>query len=1314
MDANRRGTSRSWTGSTRIICGLGALLLLAGNLASIVRAQEAHWIWAPGVERDAIDTGSCYFRRTFNVANPTEATITIAADDAYELYVNGKRVAEGDTSRQLDRFDISNFIDRGKNVIAVKVENREGNTAGLAARLQVKEEGGQWRSFSTNQNWKTNRRPLPLWQTELYNDRRWEPAQLFGPLERSEPRPTEQVARDSATTGPSNTPATAGSNSATPASNASSARATTEPAGRNIQNRFQVAREFQVELLLDDEYTGSLIAMAFNEFGQLILSQEGGPLLLASPSETGVGYEEPRVYCELVSSCQGLLPLNGDVYVTGQGPQGVGLYRLSDPDRDGVLESAVRLLAFRGGLGEHGPHGLTLGPDGMIYCVVGNFSGADVTFSETSPIRNVYEGDLLDLKMEDPSGHATGVRAPGGTIVRCSLDGSKTELVASGLRNCYDLTFNNQGELFTYDSDMESDIGMAWYRPTRLMHIVPGGEFGWRSGWSKWPDYYLDSLPPIAETGRGSPTGLVTYDHFMFPTKYHGALFLGDWSEGRIIAVTLKSSGAGYMATPEVFLQGEPLNVTDLEVGPDGALYFITGGRATSGGLYRVSWLGTVPESVRELSDDLTGVIRQPQLQSAWARQRVARLRVELDEEWTESMRGVVVAKENPAHYRTRALDLLQLYGPKPDAAFLGLLVTDSTPEVRAKVAELLGLLGGEAALEPLSTLLRDDDRLVRRKAAEGLVRSGLIPEFASLKRMLISDDRAESWAARRLLERLDPSVYHDEMLSTDNHRLFIQCATANLVAHPSLNSSYEVLARVAEHIQEFISDRNFIDMLRVVELALERGDVDPAEIPAFAEMIADEFPSGNSIMNRELAKILAYMKCTSVGERLATYLKGSSGSPLDRIQVAMMFQTIREGWTSDQRLALIDFLEKSRLTEGGGSYAYYIMDAAKELGRSATESERALILAKGDQWPNAVVGVFYTLAAELDDRTIRAIQSIDEKIVSTDPEDDSYTQLKIGIVAVLARSGDEKSMAYLRKIWERDEERRGTVALGLAQSPTGENWSYLINSLDLLEEPVAREVLTQLVSVERRPNTPDHFRQVIMLGLKLKEQGSEDAIKLLEHWTGEHLTLEGDPWDVSMEAWQRWFAGQFPDQPAIEIDEPTTADGWDLDEIAAIVEASEPDEESVLRGRAIFASAQCGKCHRVGNQGESVGPDLTSVARRFSQREILESIIEPSNVVSDQYQTQIIETLDGQTLSGLVTRDSQNNYVVLQPDGTKRTVAEADVDGIAPSDVSSMPEGLINHLSSEEVVDLMAFLTQGVAAPIATRPSDSGSSRRQ
>ena len=245
-------------------------------------------------------------------------------------------------------------------------------------------------------------------------------------------------------------------------------------------------------------------------------------------------------------------------------------------------------------MGEHGPHAVALGPDGLLYVMIGNHSAAKTTYDSRSPHRNYYEGDLPLPKYEDANGHAVGLKAPGGTVIRTDTEGSFVELYAGGFRNAYDMAFNEQGDLFTYDSDMEWDIGLPWYRPTRINQVVAGAEFGWRSGWSPWPEYYLDSLPATIDTGRGSPTGVEVYNHYMYPPPYHDAIFVGDWSQGRILAIHAEPSGAGYEAKSEVFLTGRPLNVTDMAVGPDGWLYFSTGGRGTEGGVYRVVWSGKV------------------------------------------------------------------------------------------------------------------------------------------------------------------------------------------------------------------------------------------------------------------------------------------------------------------------------------------------------------------------------------------------------------------------------------------------------------------------------------------------------------------------------------------------------------------------------------------------------------------------------------------------------------------------------------------------------------------------------------------------
>jgi len=303
--------------------------------------------------------------------------------------------------------------------------------------------------------------------------------------------------------------------------------------------RFQVGAEFAVQQVLLESEVGSVIALTFNEFNQLIVSQEGGGLYICDITRQQDDPKRIQVLCDEVQNCQGILALNGSVFVTGQGPEGLALYRLADPDPNGRMRVAQILLKFSGEPSEHGPHAIELGPDGMLYVIIGNSSTVLNPFAETSPYRNTYEGDLVP-RMEDPGGHAVGVKAPGGTIVRVSVDGTKIERVCGGVRNAYDMVFDQYGELFIHDSDMESNLGMPWYLPTRVYHASTGADFGWRSGWANYPGNFADVVPPILNTGRGSPSGAVIYQHIQFPRKYHNTLFFADWSEGRILSVKVQ------------------------------------------------------------------------------------------------------------------------------------------------------------------------------------------------------------------------------------------------------------------------------------------------------------------------------------------------------------------------------------------------------------------------------------------------------------------------------------------------------------------------------------------------------------------------------------------------------------------------------------------------------------------------------------------------------------------------------------------------------------------------------------------------------
>ena len=163
------------------------------------------------------------------------------------------------------------------------------------------------------------------------------------------------------------------------------------------------------------------------------------------------------------------------------------------------------------------------------------------------------------------------------------------------LRNPFGIAFNVDGELFTYDADAKYDMGAPWYRPTRVDHLISGSDFGWRRVTKQWPPYVPDRpdiSQPTLDIGKGSPTAVAFGTGSGFPPPYQNALFILDWAYGRILAVHLSPRGSSYAAKAESFVRGRPANVTDVEFGPDGAMYFITGGRGTQSALYRVRYQG--------------------------------------------------------------------------------------------------------------------------------------------------------------------------------------------------------------------------------------------------------------------------------------------------------------------------------------------------------------------------------------------------------------------------------------------------------------------------------------------------------------------------------------------------------------------------------------------------------------------------------------------------------------------------------------------------------------------------------------------------
>ncbi len=815
---------------------------------------------------------------------------------------------------------------------------------------------------------------------------------------------------------------------------------------------------FKVELLKssDAAVEGSWVAMTVDDKGRLIISPQGKEPMMRITLDASGQIAKKETIDLAISGAMGLLFHKGNLYVNGQGKEGYHMYRLRDTNGDDQYDSVELIRKWKGGPGEHGAHGIVLGPDNKLYVVCGNFVDVPADILPTSPHKN-YADDLVLPRAEDGNGFGAGRKPPGGFVVRMDLDGQNAELFASGQRNTYDIGFNTAGELFGFDSDMEWDWGMPWYRPTRAYHIVSGGDQGFREGSGKWPEYYADSLPATVNIGIGSPTGVRFGTGARFPQKYQKAFFMMDWSYGRILAVHLDEKGGGYKGSFENFVSGKALNVTDLEIGPDGAMYFTTGGRGTQSGLYRVSYNGkesTSPFAERTVKKD----------------QKARDLRHEL-----EKFHG---------RQDSKAVDFAWKH-------------------------------------------LNSDDRWIRYAA-----------------RIAIESQPVSEWKSRALSE------------TKTDAGLTALLALARL---GSKEDQSEVLGALKNFPMKSLSEEQQLNKLRVVEVSIARHGKPSAELAKLAiEKLDTLYPSRSLALNRELSQILIALEAPGVARKTLNLL-GKAETQEEQLTYMFALRHLKSGWTTEDRKAYFGWFSKPRHEEDGGP---------------TYPGGASYIITRNIKHPDATVKWFKDVGRDYGDG-----------------------------------SSFPKFLSNLRR----------DAAASLPDTERGELAS-------LLTAPIGGE------KVARKARVFKHVKD------------------------------------------------------------------WTMNDLSPLLEQASRSRD-FAKGKEAYAAAQCQACHRFGNEGGAVGPDLTAVASRFSRADILSAIVEPSKVVSEQYQNITITKKDGDDLTGRLLEETDDKLVLmvnpLEPD-KKTTIKKSEVTKREPSKLSPMPEGLVNILSKDDILDLIAYMESG------------------
>jgi putative heme-binding domain-containing protein len=743
--------------------------------------------------------------------------------------------------------------------------------------------------------------------------------------------------------------------------------------------QFSTLPGFTIERVNPPAKTDSYVVVTFDSQGRLVVSKElDHPRILLDADKDGV-YESEKVITDKVRNCQGLwfdgpvmygscvlveaaAELAAKAPAPAQGGRGgnqqgggnrpAAIVRLTDTNGDDVSDT-MEVLGLAGSIQEHGPHAIRRRPDGGIAVLVGNNETiADGAIDLASPVLKDKDAQFLPYFANFGQSAREGAHS---AIFDWNPETKKFRVFSGGNRNAYDFAYNVAGEAFLFDSDMEWDIGLPWYREVRTAHQVLNGNYGYRNGSGKYPQYYLDSLPAVRDLGRGSPVGVEFYTSYAYPREYFDNLFEADWSRGRLVYTALTPAGATYTARSDraEFVHGEPFNITDVEVGPDGLMYFTTGGRSTSGGLWRLRYKGTVAPA-----PDMSGilaVVRQPQPLSSWGWAAIEKVKAGMGAAFGGELEKLARNASGAAMDRTRALLEMQRHGAPPSIALLTALVADKSPEVRAAAVYVAGVQG-QTAKDVAAAGLKDRDPVVRRRAAEAIVRSGQAPDKPSLApvediyALLNDSDRFVRWAGRIALEHTARDAWKDRVLKETNPLGAVEGMLA-WVRTAGGDSLQPVLDKqLAMLKQTGLSAENRLRLYRGLMYTTTEieGGLTPAQREQLNALVITQFPAPDERLNREAALLLGYAgQPAAIGKLLAAVPPGNDNQQL-QLHYLYALRMIKQGWTPAQKTQLAELLGRAAKWRGGAQFVNFVgqyFDAVTEL--YATDEEKQLLYEK-------------------------------------------------------------------------------------------------------------------------------------------------------------------------------------------------------------------------------------------------------------------------------------------------------------------------------------------------------------------------------
>lgn len=928
------------------------------------------------------------------------------------------------------------------------------------------------------------------------------------------------------------------------------------------------------------------------------------------------------------------------------------LWGFKDNNKDLVADERIVLsdgygvrVAFRG----HDMHGLIIGPDGRLY-----FSIGDRGYSIETP----------DGKFQDPES---------GAVFRCELDGSKLEVFATGLRNPQELAFDDEGNLFTGDNNSDSGDKARW------VQVVQGGDTGWRMMYQYisdrgpfnrekiWYPYegvespaYI--VPPIANISDG-PSGLICYTGVGLDDseQYKNAFFLCDFrgqaSNSGIRRIQLKPKGATFEVDKnEQFIWR--ILATDIDTAPDGSLVvsdWVNGWNGENKGrLYRfASESNGVQAAGKQSADVLKQGFRNRSDNDLKALLASPDRRLRLEAQWELAQRKNVnafVAVLQNAKTRNEKLhavwglgQIVRTQNETVAGTALVQALSDSDEYVVARACDALAESKIEFSEESLKQLVLHSSPVVRRQAMLAVATKKMSSAMPNVAKAII--ENADQ----------DPVLRHAAIMAVS------KAIDANEIErwakHPS-DSVRLVLAvalRKAKNpaVKLLLGDPS----VRVVKEAVRAiYDVPElhSELPSLASLtIAREFdePIVSRILN-------------------ANYRLGNVES-IDRL-VAFVTSNVGTEKMREEAMNLLGDWKSPGFRDKIMNRHLPLPDRSVDPVIERLQRNVASLAAT----PDSVRDAFFKVGAKYD---MKEIATLIGSIVS-----------------------DAKAPAR----------RRADAIIALASlNPEGlkkQSSDLLLDSHELIRVATLQSV----VKLDRSTAVPA-IEKALSSDSKGERQTAWDLIPSLEDSAAQKLLRQYA---------DKLFSGELPKDTWLNAAEAVAAKGTAAMKQSLVARekkfeaqaASEPkaaysdcaEGGDVEAGRELFftrSNLSCVRCHKVGETGGEVGPNLSQLGKQKDSGYLLEAIVAPNQAIAQGFETVVLLTEDDETISGILKTETDTKLSIMDAQGAVIDVEKAAIVS-RKKGLSSMPADLMKYLTKRELRDLVAYLSSLDGSPDALK----------